>query len=177
MRQVTGRLARAALAGLFVMASAASAVQPAPPCLQQREAEDLVVFVLPALTDAMARKCTPLLPGSATLSRSGSSLAARYRPDSNAAWPNARLAFNKLSGGDTLNFLSDEVNRKIIEEASSAAIVADFKAKDCAMIDRFIGALSPLPARNVAQLVALFMEIGEKEGKSPMNICPSESAR
>lgn len=174
MIKVTERLARAALTGLFVMDSAASAAEP---CLQPREAEDLVVFVLPALTEAMARKCTPLLPSSATLTRSGVSLAARYRPDSNAAWPNAKVAFNKISGGDTLNFLSDEVNRKIIEEASSAAIVADFKAKDCAMIDRFIGALSPLPARNVAQLVALFMEVGEKEGKSPMNICAAEGAQ
>ena len=174
MKKVTERLARAALTGLFVTASAASAAEP---CLQPREAEDLVVFVLPALTEAMARKCTPLLPSSAALARSGTSLAARYRPDSNAAWPNAKVAFNKISGGDTLSFLSDEVNRKIIEEASSAAIVADLKAKDCAMVDRFIGALSPLPARNVAQLVALFMEVGEKEGKSPMNICPAEGVR
>lgn len=174
LKHVTGRLAKAALAGLFAMGSAASAAQP---CLQPLEAEDLVVFVLPALTEAMARKCGPMLPAGATLSRSGTALAARYRTDSNAAWPNARVAFGKISGGETLSFLSDEVNRKIIEEASSAAIVADFKSKDCATVDRFMGALSPLPARNVAQLVALFMEIGQKEGRSPMSICPAEVAR
>jgi hypothetical protein len=169
-----GRLARAALAGLLVAGSAASAAEP---CLQPREAEDLVMFVLPAFTEAAARKCTPLLPAGATLARSGSSLAARYRPDSNAAWPNARLAFGKMSGSETPAFLSDEVNRKIIEEATSAAIVADLKAKDCAMIDRFVGALSPLPARNVAQLVALFLELGDKEQRSPMSICTAERPR
>lgn len=174
MINLKARLIQAALAGLCVTSTAASAAEP---CLQQREAEDLVVFVLPALTEAMARKCTPMLPVSATLTQSGSALAARYRVDSNAAWPNAKIAFSKMSGGDALSFLSDEVNRKVIEEASSAAIVADFKSNDCATIDRFIGALAPLPARNVAQLVALFMEVGDKDGKSPMKICSAESAR
>lgn len=174
MKRVTGRLARAALVGLFVTASAACATTP---CLQPREAEDLVVFVLPAFTEAMARKCSPLLPADAMLTRSAPALAAGYRAASDAAWPNARIAFGKISGGETLDFLSDEVNRKIIEEASSAAIVAGFKIKDCTMADRFVGALSPLPARNVAQLVALFMEIGEKQGKSPMNICPAGAVR
>lgn len=172
MKRHTGRLVRAALAASLIASSTASAAQPATePCLQPREAEDLVVFVLPALVEAMGRKCGPLLPASATLARSGTALASRYRPDSNAAWPRAKIAFGKISGGESLTFLSDELNRKIIEEASSAAIVAEFKAKDCAMADRFMGALEPLPARNVAQLVGLFLEIGESEGKSPMNIC------
>ena len=171
MTRMTGRLTRAALISAFVASSAATAAEP---CLQPREAEDLVVFVLPALMDAMARKCSPLLPANATLSRSGTTLAARYRLDSNAAWPNAKLAFDKISGGGTLSFLSEDVNRAVIEQASSAAIVAEFKTKDCTVVDRFVGALSPLPARNVAQLVSLLMEIGGKnEEKSPMNICPA----
>ena len=49
--------------------------------------------------------------------------------------------------------------------------MANLKAKDCMVIDRFMGALEPLPARNVAQLVGLFLEIGESDGKAPMNIC------
>lgn len=170
MTRMTERLARAALISACVASSAASAAEP---CLQPREAEDLVVFVLPALMEAMARKCSPLLPANATLSRSGTALSMRYRPESSAAWPSAKLAFDKISGGDTLSFLSEDVNRAVIEQASSAAIVAEFKAKDCTMVDRFVGALSPLPARNVAQLVSLFMEIGGKEEKSPMNICPA----
>lgn len=170
MTRVTGRLARAALIAACVASSAASAAEP---CLQPQEAEDLVVFVLPSLMEAMARKCGPLLPATAALSRTGTSLSTRYRPDSDAAWPSARLAFAKISGGETLTFLSDDVNRAIIEQASSAAIVAEFKAKDCKMVDRFVGALSPLPARNVAQLLSLFMEIGGKDEKSPMNICPA----
>lgn len=173
-----GRLVRAALAASLIAASTASAAQPtAAPCLQPREAEDLVLFVLPSLVEALGRKCSPLLPASATLTRSGTALASRYRPDSNAAWPRAKMAFTKISGGDSLTFLSDELNRKIIEEASSAAIVADFKAKDCTMVDRFMGALEPLPARNVAQLVGLFLEIGEGEGRSPMNICRTGTSK
>lgn len=178
MKGLTGRLARAALAVSLVAGSAASAAQPvAVPCLQPREAEDLVVFVLPTLMEAMARKCSPLLPASATLTRSGPTLANRYRPDSLAAWPSARLAFTKISGGEPIEFLSEEVTRQVIQEASSAAIVANFKTKDCAMVDRVVGALSPLPARNVAQLVSLLMEVGTKEDKSPMNICPAGTAR
>lgn len=172
MKGHTGRLVRAALAASLIAGTTASVAQPAAgPCLQPREAEDLVLFVLPALVDAMRRKCGPLLPAGATLTRSGSVIASRYRADSDAAWPSAKIAFGKISGGESLTFLSEELNRKIIEEASSAAIVADFKAKDCAMVDRFLGALEPLPARNVAQLVGLFLEIGADEGKSPMNIC------
>lgn len=178
MKTFSARLARVALAASLAAGSMASAAQPAAvPCLEPREAEDLVLFVLPSLIEAMGRKCSPLLPASATLSRSGGAIAGRYRPESNAAWPRAKVAFGKISGGESLTFLSDELNRKIIEEASSAAIVADFKAKDCAVIDRFIGALEPLPARNVAQLVGLFLEIGGDEGKSPMNICRTGTAR
>jgi len=172
MKRHTGRLVRAALAASLITGSAASAAQPvATPCLQPREAEDLVLFVLPSLVDAMRRKCGPMLPAGAILTRSGGEIASRYRTDSDAAWPSARIAFTKISGGQPLSFLSDELNRKIIEEASSAAIVANLKAKDCMVIDRFMGALEPLPARNVAQLVGLFLEIGESDGKAPMNIC------
>lgn len=170
MTRMTGRLARAALISACAASSAASAAEP---CLQPREAEDLVVFVLPSLMEAMARKCSSLLPANATLSRSGTVLSLRYRPESNAAWPSAKLAFDKISGGDALAFFNDDVNRAVIEQATSAAIVEEFKAKDCNMIDRFVGALSPLPARNVAQLVSLFMEVGGKEEKLPMNICPA----
>lgn len=178
MKRHTGRLVRAALAASLVAGSMASAAQPAAePCLQPREAEDLVLFMLPSLVDAMRRKCGPMLPAGAILSRSGGVISGRYRPDSTAAWPSAKIAFGKISGGEPLSFLSDELNRKIIEEASSAAIVADFQAKDCAIMDRLMGALEPLPARNVAQLVGLFLEIRESRGKSPMNICRTGSPK
>jgi hypothetical protein len=178
MTGLTGRLTRAALAISFVAGSAASAAEPvAGPCLQQSEAEDLMVFMLPSLMEAMARKCTPLLPASATLSRSGQTLASRYRADSLAAWPNARAAFTKASGGEPIQYLSEDLTRKVIEEASSAAVVANFKAKDCAIVDRFIGALAPLPARNIAQLMSLLMEIGANKNRSPMQICPVGAAR
>lgn len=166
------------LAALLAAATPGAAIAQGNACLQPREAEDLVVFVLPSLLGGMARKCGPLLPKGAMLTQSGASLAQRYRPDADAAWPRAKTAFVKISGQDkSMGFLSDEVLRSVIEEASTAAIVSEFKAKDCTMIDRFVDALSPLPARNMGKLVALLLEVGAGEAKSPMQICEAPAVR
>lgn len=166
------------LAGLLAATMPVAALAQGNACLQPKEAENLVVFILPSLLDGMARKCAPLLPSGAMLTRSGASLAQRYRPDADAAWPSARSAFVKIAGQDkSMGFLSDEVLRGVVEEASTAAIVADFKAKDCTMVDRFVDALSPLPARNMGKLVALLLEVGAGEAKSPMQICEASAVR
>jgi hypothetical protein len=157
---------------LVLGSAATAATQPgARPCLQPREAEDLAIFILPSLIEGMARKCQVMLPAGATLARSGAAIAGRYRAESNAAWPNAKIAFGRLSGENSLNFLSEEVLRVVIEEATSAAIVADFKPKDCTMANRFVDILEPLPARNMGQLVALLLESGAGKDKSDMRIC------
>ena len=110
------------LAALVAVAMPGAAMAQAQACLQPKEAEDLVVFVLPSLMDGMARKCGPLLPRSAALTVSGASLAERYRPDADIAWPSAKTAFVKLSGQDkSMGFLSDSVLRSVISEASTAA--------------------------------------------------------
>jgi hypothetical protein len=166
------------LAALLSAAMPGAAVAQSSTCLQAKEAEDLVVFVLPSLLDGMTRRCGPLLPRTAALTVSGSSLAQRYRPDADAAWPNAKTAFVKISGQEkSMGFLSDDVLRGVIQEASTAAIVSEFKAKDCTMIDRFVDALSPLPARNMGKLVALLLEVGAGEAKSPMQICEAHAVR
>lgn len=163
-----------ALVGALMAASLGSAAmaQSAKPCLQPSEAEDLISFVLPALMDGMARKCRPMLPGGAILGSQGGALAERYRPAAEAAWPGAKAAFLKLSGDKMINMLSDQLLRGIIAEASSAAIVGGFKAKDCATADRFVSVLEPLPPANMSSLVVLLMEIGSESAKeSPMKLC------
>lgn len=163
-----------ALIGTLMAASLGSAAvaQTAKPCLQPAEAEDLVSFIMPALMDGMARKCRPMLPGSSVLGGRGAALAERYRPTADAAWPGAKAAFLKLSGDKTIGALGDQLLRGIIAEASSAAIVGEFKAKDCAMADRFVSVLEPLPAQNMSTLVVLLMEIGAADAKeSPMKLC------
>ena len=178
IRRWLGNGAAAAMALVLGSASpAATAQQNVRPCLQPREAEDLAIFILPSLIEGMSRKCTVMLPASATLARSGASIAGRYRAESNAAWPNAKIAFGRISGENALDFLSEEVLRVVIEEATAAAIVADFKPRDCTMANRFVDILEPLPARNMGQLVALLLESGAAKDKSGMRICPAAATR
>lgn len=179
MMRIKRRLGNGALTAALLLGSAAPALaQPdALPCLQAREAEDLATFILPALIEGMGRKCHAILPATATLSRSSAALATRYRADSNAAWPRAKSAFARISGGNMLDFLSEEVLRQVTEEATAAAIVEDFKPKDCTMANRFVDVLAPLPARNMGQLVALLLESGAGANKSPMRICPAPAPR
>lgn len=163
-----------AVAALLAFGNAALAqtALPSTACLKRAEAEAMTVFVLPALVEGTARKCRPSLGASATLTTQSASLAQRYRPEANEAWPAARDAFARISDDAVSQLFGEDVARTMIEVSVSALIIERIALKDCARIDQAVAALAPLPARNVGKLVTIAMDMLTSEGRRlPIALC------
>ena len=146
-------------------------------CLPRADAEALVVFALPSLVEGVATKCAPTLPAAATLRTEATNMAERYGPEAERAWPKARAAFERLSDETITELFGEEVTRTMIEVGMVALIVERIAVKDCATIDAAMGALAPLPARNVARLVTVAIDVFAARGKRlPITLCPAEGA-
>ncbi len=162
------------LASLPVSAMAAEAEKP---CLEAAEAQALLVFILPGTFTQVSDQCRDALPPTSTLTRVGRTLATRYQPEAEAAWPLARAAFGKMSDPAMLKLLGDDTLKKLVSAGVASGITKAIKPKDCGTVDQFVAALEPLPARNMAMLVGALMEAGSKmdangNRNSPFKICP-----
>jgi hypothetical protein len=172
---MTARLAL--LLGTVALPFQALAAETAKPCLEAAEAQAMLQFMLPETIDALSDQCRPVLPADATLTRSGHALAERYRPAADGAWPMAKVAFGKMSDPAMLKLLDDATIQKVFKAGMTAQIPKTLPTKDCGTVDRFITALEPLPAKNMAMLLGSLIELGTKteaSGRraSPLNLCP-----
>jgi hypothetical protein len=180
MKTIWGRAALAA--AVLAMPATAIAQAAEKPCIEPAEAQALLTFMLPGAFDALSDQCRTALPADAVLSRSGKLLAARYRPEADAAWPMAKQAFGKMSDAAILKLLDDATLKKLVSAGIAGELPKQVKTKDCGTVDRFVAALEPLPARNVAMLLGALIEVGSRadaQGNkaSPFKICkPAEAA-
>lgn len=170
----------AATAALLGMAhGAAAATQAAtpttpPPCLTRTEAQGVIAFALPSVVGGLNEKCRPSLPATAYLPRNAASLASRFRPASDSAWPTARTAFQKLAGEELPSFLNDAAIRTLFEAGISGALTEQVKIGDCATVDRVFEVLAPLPPENMTALVTLLMEVGASRSTDQrFRLCPA----
>ncbi len=169
-RHAAGAAALMAVGGAGV--AHAQATLPVSGCLYRAEAEAVSVFVLPALVEGVARKCRASLPADAKLTTNATALAARYRPESSSAWPEARAAFARLSDDSITDLFGEDVNRAMIETSVSSLIIEQIALQDCGRIDQAIDALTPLPARNLGKLVAIAMDSLASRGRPlPIRLC------
>lgn len=156
--------------------------QDAKPCIEPAEAQALLTFMLPGAFDALTDQCRSTLPADSVLTRSGKALAERYRPEADAAWPTAKQAFGKMSDAAMLKLLDDATLKKLVSAGIAGELPKQVKAKDCGTVDRFVAALEPLPAKNVAMLLGALIEVGSRvdsqgNRSSPFKICkPGETA-
>jgi hypothetical protein len=173
---------RAALAAAIVIfPTIAIAAEAEKSCMQPAEAQALLTFMLPDAFDALSEQCRTTLPVDAVLTRSGKLLAARYRPESDAAWPLAKSAFAKISDAAVLKLLDDATLKKLVSAGITGELPKQVRPKDCAMVDRFVTALEPLPAKNVAMLLGALIEVGSQDDvrrsrSTPFQICPPGDA-
>lgn len=151
------------------MSSAAVAADTRP-CLSEGEAADLTVLLLPPLVTGVALRCAPVLGTGAFLIRRSATLAASYRPAADAAWPRVREAAERLGSAQLGSFLSEDVERTVVEQAATAAIVANIASKDCGMASDFAETAAPLPPRNIGRLIALALRTKLASGM-PFRIC------
>jgi hypothetical protein len=160
----------------------AIAAEAEKPCMAPAEAQALLTWMLPGAFEALSDQCRTSLPADAVLSRSGKALAERYRPESDAAWPMAKAAFGKMSDASILKLLDDATLKKLVSAGISSELPKQVKPKDCGTVDRFVAALEPLPAKNVAMLLGALIEVGSRgdvQGgrTSPFKICPAGGAQ
>jgi hypothetical protein len=165
---------------LIVAPGAAQAAEP--PCLTAREFTDLSSYALPSIITGTAQRCSSTLAANAFLKRDGSALAARYATAKPAAWPGAKNAFLKLSGGansDTANLfkaLPDNKLQPMVDALVEGLIAQQVPAERCRTIDAAVRLLAPLPPQNTAELIALAVGLGSRSGGGKLGkltICPA----
>jgi hypothetical protein len=153
-----------------------------PPCLTAREFTDLSSYALPSIITGTAQRCSAALGPEAFLKRGGHALAARYTAAKPAAWPGAKAAFVKLSGGihaDALGVfkaLPDDKLQPMVDTLVEGLIAQQVPVERCRAIDTAVRLLAPLPAQNTAELIALAVGLGSRSGGGRLgqiSICPA----
>lgn len=159
-------------AALLMLPQAALAADEV--CLTPREFTALSTYALPSVIGGTSRACAAMLPGDAFLRRSGDQLAARYAQGKAAAWPEARAAFLKMSAAkdpgaaQLFTALPDDALQQVADAALAGIVAGKVKPGSCATIDRVVALLSPLPAENTAELIALAAGLGAKSGEAKL---------
>ena len=154
--------------GLSILPGLAQAAEP--PCLTAREFTDLSSYALPSIITGTAQRCSVALPANAFLKRNGPSLASRYAVAKPAAWPGAKAAFIKLSGGmnaDAVNLfraLPDDKLQPMVDTLVEGLIGQQIPPQRCTMIDETVRLLAPLPPQSTARLIALAVGFGSRAG-------------
>jgi hypothetical protein len=159
---------------LIAALAAAAPAQPAPrPCVTQAQIENLTLFALPPLLDALATKCGPSLPSGAYLLNGGRVLARDLEAGSDGRWAEASSAMAVVGGDKMPKGLSGRTARSMLHDVAVAELFAKIKPEECAQFDRIAGLLSPLPPANLAGLVAAAAAMGMKGDKKGPAICPA----
>lgn len=134
-------------------------------CIPQAQAQQLFLYTLPDMVTGVVNKCSPLLPNTAFLNRSGP-LVASYRAKADAAWPQAKAAFLRM-GGDEARKLpaSDELLRPVVSALIGSMVSKDIKPDDCLVADALIESLAPLPPENIARVIVVLAMASQKPGR------------
>ncbi len=173
--------------GIVASLAAAAAMLPGiamaaePPCLTPTEFTALATYALPSIITGTVQRCDATLPVDAFLKTDGARLAARYGPASDAAWPAAKVAFLKLTGGgdqgsgSLIHGLSDNAMQQIVDTAIAAKIGDALPTERCGTANQLIRLLAPLPPESTAGVIALAVGLGTKSGRKigPFAVCPA----
>ncbi len=150
--------------------SVALAQAPAPAdCLPQPQASALVTFALPTLMEKLGKRCGEVLPPNAYIVANAMDLADRYRPDSAAAWPQARRAigtvFQKFLGQPMPPEMNSEMVRQLAEPALGSLLAKQISRNDCTVANEAIMDARTVSGADVGRLAVLAVTIAERKGK------------
>lgn len=168
------KAAMAAGASLALIATAAQAQQAAQRvCVPPREAEALLLVLAPEMLRQVGTRCAPTLPAGALLKRSDGRLVAKYQAEVAAAMPLARQALKKITGPDAAGLMDSDLGPAMVVATMAPMLAAEIKPADCPAIDKVLGYIEPLPAKNTAGLLATILQLAsDKDKKSKLPICP-----
>jgi hypothetical protein len=159
-----------ALCGLGQSAMAQTVAPPR--CLNVKQAEALVTYLLPKAVDASRVKCSASLPATSPLMIQNSERLARYQAASETSWPQAKNAVKLLAGTNFPMEMDDALLRPIADALFTQLIGAEIKPKDCALIGKIYGDLAPMPSANLASLAVTVVQATAKEDrKQGIPIC------
>jgi hypothetical protein len=175
-----------AAASMALCANAAHAAQAAEAaCLTEAEVEGVLVLVMPDVVRELAKICRPTLPGTAYLAAKGEALAAKFETEAETTSAAALSGITKMVGADGKDLPPDAM-AKVIKAVVGPELSKEIKVKDCPAIDRVLGYLDPLPARNTSGLVTLILKLsstdsgkdtsGRKKDSGFPNICNATPA-
>ena len=153
-----------------------------PPCLSPQEFSSLAGYALPSVIKGTSKRCAATLGPDAFLTANGSQLIQRYAARKDASWPGAKAAFQKLSASSNdkankvLTDMPDDSLKTVLDVILEGMVSQEIPIKDCSTIDGFVRLLSPLPAENMAELIALTVGLaskGEKPKLGKISVCPT----
>lgn len=159
-------------AALVVFPSVAQAATPQLPCLTPAEFTSLANYALPSMINGARLRCTQTLPTNSYLRSQGSNLSARYAVGKSAAWPAAKATVVKMVGSsqpqanDLLRSLPDPTLQQMADAMVEGAISQNLPLERCEVVDRAVRLMSPLPAENVAELIAITVGLGAQAGRA-----------
>ncbi|MEA3036546.1 MAG: hypothetical protein QOH04_2318 [Sphingomonadales bacterium] len=165
MRRIGATCAALALAG----ASASAAATP-PVCVTRAQVNDLTLFALPSVLDALADKCRASLPASAYLLNAGHELSRRLSADAGAHWEGAVAVFKTFGDKKMPEGLSPETMRGIMRDILVGDMLKKTTSVQCAEANEGAELLAPLPPENLGRLMGLIVELAG--GKKGPKICP-----
>lgn len=163
---------------IAALLAAAPAAEPAKrPCLTQAQVEAMTLFALPPLLEGAAKACAPALPANSYLMNRGRTLAQSLAAEGPTHWAAAGPAVAMLGGKEFPAGLSETTARGLIHDLVLNGLSTAKGREQCGRIDRAADLLSPLPARNLAGLVVLGVEIAtiEKIDATPKDKAKAQS--
>ncbi|WP_116089765.1 hypothetical protein [Sphingomonas crusticola] len=169
--------------GLAVMLAAmpSVALAQAPDCLPQPQAAALVTFALPTLVQKLGNRCSEVLAPNAYIVANAVDLADRYRPDSAAAWPQARRAigviFQKFLGQPMPPDMNSDAIRMLAEPALGGLLAKQINRDDCFIANEAIQGARAVSGTDLGRLAVLALTVAERKGKGlteMLKICKLE---
>ncbi|WP_254606279.1 hypothetical protein [Sphingomonas bacterium] len=157
----------------FIAALLAIALAPAPasaaPCLTAPEAESIALVAMPEIIRETGTICVDRLPPASLIRQRQGAFIDRFDAAAARAWPDAQAAIVKLSDPMVQTLLQSDYARPLLVTLLVPQLVGRIDTGDCAMIDRLVTELAPLPPRNAAGVVVTalqYLKAQKAKGKS-----------
>lgn len=165
----------ATVAALLAFAPPATAIAQERACISRAESQAVVAHLMPNLVTSVNKRCGALLADQTFSAREATRLSERLSPLAQRSWPAARSALERQSG----NPLPDnEAILNLGRVAIADGVANGMDANACGVIDQLLIELAPLPAENLANVFALFLEAGmNNDPNSVLRVCENSASR
>lgn len=129
--------------------------------LTEQEMATVARIGMPAAFRSLQAKCDPMLDSNAYIYARGEALHRRLLSVSNAAASGASRVIASVTArsspamGEIVGGMPPEVLRPYFDEMVAGMLTREIQTENCAAINRALELIEPLPAENLADLLAL----------------------